>query len=466
MLCNVNSSDDGLIVVLNIVNVTAGQSGNYTLWKKAVSKEQSSNTSIKLDVIGKPKIMKSEKAIFGLPLLMTCNASDEYEDYLYRWRINDIESTAVYNLNTYTISGLGMNYNFNNVTCQVCFNESARNLSCVTCEHDGCSKYSDPYTIQVLYGPDNVSLSRGERHFYLKEHDIFAIDCFANCYPNCSFKWKGRVTIESQKLNIIFESKMAGHYACHVTNQETNITLISDPITLHDGKDAFLSMGLVGVAVLLVVIGLLLVRQWRKNSSDKIDSQVLTELVVNLHTLTNGEISQGISRIHNRPLPVPNTHEISSRRHYRPPYPNPNRRSRSLQNIMDSIQDSFNPLRDGLSLQGLYSSSNTLNHETQAIGTTQNRHLSNCEENQLDDTSRLENGNNLDFLYAKVRKDRETIRDEPSAKAESKTLNNLQHDASSLNDDAIENIASDISNDAYTYNKHGESEETVQIRFV
>ncbi|KAL3886174.1 hypothetical protein ACJMK2_026183, partial [Sinanodonta woodiana] len=86
-------------------------------------------------------------------------------------------------------------------------------------------------------GPDNVSLSRGERHFYLNEHDIFTTECLANCYPNCIFVWKGRVTIESQNLHITFESSKAGQYACHVTNQQTNITLISDPITLHHNKE-------------------------------------------------------------------------------------------------------------------------------------------------------------------------------------------------------------------------------------
>ncbi|KAL3886173.1 hypothetical protein ACJMK2_026182, partial [Sinanodonta woodiana] len=62
----------------------------------------------------------------------------------------------------------------------------------------------------VSDGPDNVSLSRGERHFYLNEHDIFTTECLANCYPNCIFVWKGRVTIESQNLHITFESSKAG----------------------------------------------------------------------------------------------------------------------------------------------------------------------------------------------------------------------------------------------------------------
>ncbi|KAL3886169.1 hypothetical protein ACJMK2_026178, partial [Sinanodonta woodiana] len=237
VICNVYSSDDGLIVVLNLFNATEGQSGNYTFWKRTLFLEQSSNTSKQLVVIGKPTIMEVQKPILGLPFQMICNTTYEQEHYLYRWRINDIQSTAVYNGNTYTISSLGMNNNFNNVTCQVCFNETARNLSCVTCGNDGCSKYSDPYTIQVLYGPDNVSLSRGERHFYLKEHDIFSIDCFANCYPKCIFWWKGRDTIESQKLTIIFESRMTGQYACHVTNQQTNVTLVSDPIIVHDATE-------------------------------------------------------------------------------------------------------------------------------------------------------------------------------------------------------------------------------------
>ncbi|KAL3886170.1 hypothetical protein ACJMK2_026179 [Sinanodonta woodiana] len=180
----------------------------------------------------------------------------------------------------------------------------------------------------------------------------------------------------------------------------------------------------------------------------QIDSQVLTELVVNLQTLTNEEISQGISRIQNRLLPVPNPPEMSSRRRYRPQYLNPNRRSMSLHNLMDTTQDSFNPLRDGLSLQGLYSSSHTLDirprNGTQYDGPEKRRHLSNCEENQVDEMNSLENGNSIDFLNAKVRKDYKTIRDGHSAEAKSETLNK---DVLLLYDDARENITNENSNE-------------------
>ncbi|KAL3886185.1 hypothetical protein ACJMK2_026194, partial [Sinanodonta woodiana] len=238
-------------------------------------------------------------------------------------------------------------------------------------------------------------------------------------------------------------------------------------------------LGLVGVAVLLVVIGLLLVRPWRNNSSDKIDSQVLTELVVNFQTLTNREISQGFTRIQNRPLPVPITHDMSIGGLNRPRYLNQNRRSMSLHNLTDAAQFSFNPIRDGLSLQGLYSSSNILDtslwNGTQASGHVKRRPLSKCEENQQDDLNRLENGNNLDFVYAKVRKDRETNRDEHNAEGEPETLNNLQHftfddepqenmyntidsDVSSLYDDAEDNITNEHSNETPIKNTHEESD--------
>ncbi|KAL3886089.1 hypothetical protein ACJMK2_026112 [Sinanodonta woodiana] len=160
---------------------------------------------------------------------------------------------------------------------------------------------------------------------------------------------------------------------------------------------------------------------------------------------------------------------MSSRRGYRPRYLNQHRRSMSLHNLMDSAQNSFLPLRDGLSLQGWYSSSNILDmnprNGTQAKAPIKRRHLSICQENQLDDMSWLENGNSLEFLYAKVRKDRETIKDEQSADDESETLNNLQQvifteepqenlystidsDVLSLYDDARDNITNENSNEA------------------
>ncbi|KAL3886167.1 hypothetical protein ACJMK2_026176 [Sinanodonta woodiana] len=274
MLCNLNINDHGLIVVLNMFNVTEGQSGNYTLWKMSLVPEQSSYTSKNLLVIGKPKVTEVRKPIFSMPFQMTCTTIYEQEHYLYKWSINGIEDKIVNNANSYNISSLGMNDNFSNVTCQICLNTKGSNTSCVTCQHDGCSRDSDPYTIHVLYGPVNVSLSREERHFYLKEHDIFAIDCFANCYPKCIFWWKGRDTIESQNLTIIFESRMAGQYACHVTNQQTNITLASDSITLHHSKEDFQWdnnwLGTVTVCVFLLIVGLVIVITiWRRTNTTR-----------------------------------------------------------------------------------------------------------------------------------------------------------------------------------------------------
>ncbi|KAL3886171.1 hypothetical protein ACJMK2_026180, partial [Sinanodonta woodiana] len=298
MLCRVNNSNNWLIVVLNLFNVTEAQSGIYKFWKKARSTpEQYLNTSKTLVVIGKPNIVEIRKPIFGFPFEMTCKGTYEQEHYLYRWGKNGVEDTTVYNGNSYNISSLRMNDNFSNVTYQTCLNGNASNLSSVTCENDGCSIDSDSYTIHVLYGPNNVSLSREERHFYLKEYDIFVIDCFANCFPNCIFWWKGRETIENQKLNIIFESRKAGKYACHVTNQQTNVTLISETITLHYAMEAFPGMGLVGAVMLLLVIGVLLVRQWRKIPSGTVVSQVCVQ--------TQTEVSQTELERHNRHIHVP-----------------------------------------------------------------------------------------------------------------------------------------------------------------
>ncbi|KAL3886188.1 hypothetical protein ACJMK2_026197 [Sinanodonta woodiana] len=310
MLCNINNTENGTVVVLNIFNVTARQSGNYTIWTKTIVPKQSTNVFKKIVVIGKPTIMEGRKPIVGLPFQMICNTTYEQEEYVYRWRINGIERTTVVNVNSHNISILDMKNNFSNVTCQVCFNEKGSNISSipsdnddcssVTCDNDGCSIESDPYTIKVQYGPDNVSLSREERHFYLKEHDVFAIDCFANCYPDCIFWWKGPDSIQSQKLSIIFELRMSGQYACHVNNQHTNITLISEPITLHHIIEAFHDVGLVGVAVVLVVIGMLLGRKWSKHSSSKIDSGRLSQVQD-----TETEVSQTELERNNRHLHMP-----------------------------------------------------------------------------------------------------------------------------------------------------------------
>ncbi|KAL3886098.1 hypothetical protein ACJMK2_026119 [Sinanodonta woodiana] len=340
MLCSINISDDGLIVVLKLLNVTLEQSGNYTLWKKTILLEQSSYTSKKLVVIGNPTIIEVRKPIFGMPFQMIC-----------KWKINDTERITVYSINSHIISNLSMNDNFSNVTCQICLNKKASILSCVTCENDGCSIYSDPYTIQIIYGPHSVSLSREERHFYLKEHDIFAIDCFANCYPNCIFYWKGRVTIESQKLNIIFEPRMVGQYACHVTNEQTNITLISDPITLHHLKEDFQRdnnwLRTVIVCVFILIVGLLIVVTiWRRtNISRTIDSGKFSQVGVQL---TQTEVSQRELERHNIHLHIPSTKVTKCKRTMRleclNKSPEGNFRPHQLENHYSIIND--DPLTD------------------------------------------------------------------------------------------------------------------------
>ncbi|KAL3886191.1 hypothetical protein ACJMK2_026200 [Sinanodonta woodiana] len=60
MHCNVNSTDDRLIVVLHIFNVATRQSGNYTLWKKTQLLDQSSYTYKHLVVIGESQIAKAK----------------------------------------------------------------------------------------------------------------------------------------------------------------------------------------------------------------------------------------------------------------------------------------------------------------------------------------------------------------------------------------------------------------------
>ncbi|KAL3886172.1 hypothetical protein ACJMK2_026181 [Sinanodonta woodiana] len=147
----------------------------------------------------------------------------------------------------------------------------------------------------------------------------------------------------------------------------------------------------------------------------------------------------------------------------------------SLHNLMDPTQNSFNPLRNGLSSQGLYYSSHTLDRSlvninvTEANAPIKRKHLSNCEEeNHLDDMSRLDYKNNLKCMYANNIKDKKTKRAEQNDEAESETLNSLQklsfdvepqeniYYVLSLYDDARDNITNENLNEAQIVNRHEE----------
>ncbi|KAK3605213.1 hypothetical protein CHS0354_038650 [Potamilus streckersoni] len=402
--CNISNSTAMWILSLDIHNVSARQSGNYVI--QTYQGFKPTNISyVNLVVIG----------------------------LMYKWRINDKEITPLSNVNVYNISSVGMDINFNNVTCRVCLNETASNVLRVNWKYDNCSTDSDTYTIHVIYGPTNISLNLSEINFYLKDDEFFAIDCFANCKPNCTFRWKGQDTIDNSKLIFPnFEPRMAGQYTCYVTNQETNATSKSNTIILHHVKDnnikkedniEVIGMGLVGVAVLLMVIGHTLLVQWCRNSSNK--------KVVNRQTPTNEEMSQVISRIQNRPLPDHNTQETASRRPTRPKYPNLQRKSRSLYNLLDSAQDSFSPLRGGLSLQALQPSPNIngRNHKNGKTdhATIKERRFSSCEDH-LGDESLPENVQ-PDALYANARNDRITSKDKQKIGAKFESLRNIRQES-------------------------------------
>ncbi|KAL3886186.1 hypothetical protein ACJMK2_026195 [Sinanodonta woodiana] len=120
----------------------------------------------------------------------------------------------------------------------------------------------------------------------------------------------------------------------------------------------------------------------------------------------------------------------------------------SLYNLTDTQHNSL-----------LNSSSNeldlSLSNGTQANGPIQRSHFSNCVENQLDDMSRLENINSLEFLKANVRKNKEPSRDQHRAEAKSETLNNIQQDVLSIDNDARDNVTKANSNEVQIYNMHG-----------
>ncbi|KAK3609626.1 hypothetical protein CHS0354_038629 [Potamilus streckersoni] len=364
--CSLFLRDEEWILSLTLFNVTEKQNGNYTLqlFQGLEEKDVRSKTLV---VIGKPIIMEVGTPVLHQPFQLACNTPHRLKCFTFRWKINDTWIAPSNNANAHHVSSLSITDNFSQVSCHVCLNETRSGYVSETLDRALCSIESDIYIIEVTYGPDNVSLSVKESHFYLKKHEPFTIGCFANCSPQCTFRWKGHDSTEGEKLVITsFEPRMAGQYACYVTNQRTNVTINSDFIFLHHEKVTLLArenedpqstqylMWAVIVSVFLLLVGLLiLIMHWHKATNSR---ELCQPCVGQAHSAVSREKPRGP----HRPLPIPAVQENVSRINWRLYYRKGQRSSVSLENLADQTISFRNQRRENVPLTSFFRSPNTI----------------------------------------------------------------------------------------------------------
>ncbi|KAM3910218.1 cell adhesion molecule CEACAM8-like [Leptodactylus fuscus] len=142
---------------------------------------------------------------------------------------------------------------------------------------------SDPYTITVAYGPDNVHISTGAE--FVKPGSSITLLCSADSLPSPEYQWKFNDTIKEEKSNqygisnVVAEDE--GTYTCVVRNRVTlrtantssylNVTAEGQDFGNEGNLAMIIGVAVAGVLLLILIVAitfLFLIHKKRKTPSD------------------------------------------------------------------------------------------------------------------------------------------------------------------------------------------------------
>ncbi|KAL3886014.1 hypothetical protein ACJMK2_026040 [Sinanodonta woodiana] len=434
MYCEVrNTSNKEWKFVVVLFNVTQASGGNYTGHIKYGPRKE--NSTIQLKVIAKPTIKEVQTSILHEPLRINCRVESELKNLSYYWKLN-----GTYINSTDCMDITSSNLTYGNLTMADKWNI----FSCSACSDSNCCIESETFVPDPYYGPESVTLSVNDSDIYLNENERFKMNCSAKCNPLCSFVWIGYVSSRNEDLVINnFDSRMGGNYSCIATNNKTGVTAKSKQISLHYVKDSsatslsqrdtgdshlkLLGLGLFIAAFSLVTVVVLLLCKNRR----RLGSQTMNERCA---LSSNRALNQDIHfNIRERPLPIPATQERTCRIMVGPLNPRINRKSRSCGAFFDENHDSWNPVRQTLSLQTLIQ----LSHEIGRRGESDesiiepyfHKMVSRCS------ISGPVNGIMLEEMYSKVRKNNQISDIQQNPGEILQEVNNFQDDQYSTVDE-------------------------------
>ncbi|KAL3885994.1 hypothetical protein ACJMK2_026021 [Sinanodonta woodiana] len=428
-----NISDKEWRFVVVLLNVTEANSGKYTGEIKYGSMKI--NRTIQINVIEKPKIKEVQASILHEPLRIKCSVEGEFKNLSFYWKLNGTYLNSTYRMDT-TFSNL----TYTNLTMADEWNI----FSCSACSDRNCCIESETYVPNPYYGPVSITLSVNDSDIYLHENETFKMNCSAKCNPPCSFVWTGVVSSQNEELVINnFNSRLVGTYICIATNNKTGVTGKSNNITLHCVQDSsttssslgdngdsllkLLGIGLLIAAVSLVSVGILILHTNRR----RLGSQTVHEPCA---LSSNRTLNQDINfNRRNRPLPIPAKQESTCRMMVGSLNPKINRKSRSCGALFDDNHDSWNPLRQTLSLQTMIQLSHDIDRGVESdesvIKSYVPKNGRRCSINVPG------NGIMLEEQYSNVRKNKRTsdIQHNPGERLH--RLNNVQDDQYSTIDE-------------------------------
>ncbi|OCT73023.1 carcinoembryonic antigen-related cell adhesion molecule 8 [Xenopus laevis] len=119
---------------------------------------------------------------------------------------------------------------------------------------------SDPYTLTVNYGPENLRIKGGTQQ--VTSGNPISLECSADSVPAPTYLWKLNWTVlefQNNKLNIQqATSENAGNYTCIVTNSVTKLSQeISIYVTVNENDPNNNPIGtghIVGIAIAIILV--------------------------------------------------------------------------------------------------------------------------------------------------------------------------------------------------------------------
>ncbi|XP_073512035.1 cell adhesion molecule CEACAM1-like isoform X2 [Phyllobates terribilis] len=236
----ISAFNNGSILIKDL-HITDG--GNYIVDVQTVTSAQDVNvTLIVYEPVTKPEIISAtSQHLENYPFHLFCNT---YHAMSVIWTMNSasILSGTEFSKDNKTLSFSGVREESGEYRC-----EASNVIS---------KDISDPYTVNVIYGPDEALI---EGTLNVKPGSSITITCSADSYPPPEYQWKlnDNVLLENtNKYNISNAApKDEGLYTCVVRNPVTNHIAID---SVHvNVKPAFNNYGLIlGLGIISGVVAI------------------------------------------------------------------------------------------------------------------------------------------------------------------------------------------------------------------
>ncbi|XP_067656240.1 uncharacterized protein [Haliotis asinina] len=287
----VNTSlEERKLVSLKFHSVDVQDAGVYNLNTHNSDVSPGTQLLIVLRKPSKPNITTTvADPVSGDPVNLTCSTTsrslptDQSLNTSYTWRRNNRSVDSRVD-NRVQVDGQFL-------TVDHVTKEDKGVYSCQSGEEGLLSDWSQGYTLNVLYGPDQIQFDGTRDKLQVEEGKPVTVRCSADCNPACSVTWwdtSRQVVITGHReavLSIpVVDVSVSGQYTCHVNNSHGSASrnLILEVITRELNESGVVSMVpvaavcLVLIVVIAVVVIVLVCRKHRLRGRGYILNRIVT----------------------------------------------------------------------------------------------------------------------------------------------------------------------------------------------